>query len=84
MIYRERGIIKFCVCKMLRFCVCEMPAAARGLQGSEANSLRQNNFEPQTCRLTEWFLVLHFAAKAPKRIFRVFGIFYHCKYILVY
>ena len=29
----------------------------RGLQGSEANSLGQ------TDRLTEWFLLLHFAAK---------------------
>ena len=32
---RERDIIKFCV--------CEMPAAARSLQGSEANSLMQTD-----------------------------------------
>ena len=53
MIYRERGIIKFCVCKMLRFCVCEMPAAARGLQGYICKSFRQTKFEPRTCRQTD-------------------------------
>ena len=42
---REKDIIKICV--------CEMPAAAHGLQGSEANILRQTDRPNRSLRHAE-------------------------------
>ena len=56
--YRERDIIKFCVCKM--------PTAARDHQRYKAKSFGQTYI--QTYLLTEWFIELHFAAKKCRTI----------------
>ena len=47
----------------VKLCMCEMSIAACGLQGSEANNLLQTDQIGASDMHTEWFLVLHFAAK---------------------
>ena len=49
--------------ELLKYCLRKMQAAPRGLQRYKVNSFGQTKFEPQTDRLTEWYIVLHFAAK---------------------
>ena len=57
---KERDIIIFCVCELLKCCVNKMPAVAHGLQRYRAKSFGQSY--RLTYLLTEWFIELHSAA----------------------